>query len=149
MKKIFIVYGHYDNKSFNAAIKNTFIETAKKRGHEVKSVSAKLSIANLFLWKTIYKHKERFYIDAIHNFGTSKVDLLLSKYNILPINSNEGYIEIIPNSITLYDLKLKNFSIQNYINEYLNYGFDYTGDDNMSADDKIETYWDEAEGVEE
>ena len=38
--------------------------------------------------------------------------------------------------------------IQNYINEYLNYGFDYTGDDNMSADDKIETYWDEAEGVE-
>ena len=30
--------------------------------------------------------------------------------------------------------------IQNYINEYLNYGFDYTGDDNMSADEKIETY---------
>ena len=38
MKKIFIVYGHYDNKSFNAAIKNTFIETAKKRGHEVDCV---------------------------------------------------------------------------------------------------------------
>ena len=42
----------------------------------------------------------------------------------------------------------KTSDIQNYINEYLNYGFDYTGDDNMSADDKIETYWDEAEGVE-
>ena len=34
-KKFFIVYGHYDNNSFNAAIKNTFIESAKKSGHEI------------------------------------------------------------------------------------------------------------------
>ena len=45
------------------------------------------------------------------------IDLLLTKYNILPINSDMGFIEIISDSITLYDLKLKNFSIQNYINE--------------------------------
>ena len=38
MKKIFIIYGHYDDKSFNASIKNTFIETAKKNGHEVDCV---------------------------------------------------------------------------------------------------------------
>ena len=48
-----------------------------------------------------------------------------------------------------YGLYVQPSDIQNYINQYLNYGFDYTGDDNMSADDKIETYWDEAEGVEE
>ena len=47
-----------------------------------------------------------------------------------------------------YGLYIQPSDIQNYINEYLNYGLDYTGDDNMSADDKIETYWDEAEGVE-
>ncbi len=47
-----------------------------------------------------------------------KIDLLLSKYNILPLNHEEGFIEIIPDSITLYDLKLKRFSIQNYINEH-------------------------------
>ena len=35
MKKIFIVYGHYDEKSFNASIKNTFIDTVKKRGYTV------------------------------------------------------------------------------------------------------------------
>ena len=29
MKKIFIVYGHYDEKSFNAAIRNTFISHKK------------------------------------------------------------------------------------------------------------------------
>ena len=38
MKKIFIIYGHYDDKSFNASIKNTFIETVKKNGHEVDCV---------------------------------------------------------------------------------------------------------------
>ena len=38
MKKIFIVYAHYDDESFNAAIKKTFIETAKEKGHEVDCV---------------------------------------------------------------------------------------------------------------
>ena len=31
MKKIFLIYGHYDDKSFNAAIRDTFIETTKKK----------------------------------------------------------------------------------------------------------------------
>ena len=35
MKKIFIVYGHYDEKSFNAAIRDTFIETVTKNDHIV------------------------------------------------------------------------------------------------------------------
>ena len=38
MKKIFIVYGHYNEKSFNAAIRNTFIETVTKNGHKVDVV---------------------------------------------------------------------------------------------------------------
>ena len=38
MKKIFLVYGHYDDKSFNASIKNTFIEEAKENGHKVDCV---------------------------------------------------------------------------------------------------------------
>ena len=38
MKKIFLIYGHYDNKSFNAAIKNTFMKTAKDNGHTVDVV---------------------------------------------------------------------------------------------------------------
>jgi len=35
MKKIFIIYGHYNDKSFTCAIKDTFIESAKLNGHEV------------------------------------------------------------------------------------------------------------------
>ena len=38
MKKIFIVYGHYNDQSFNAAIKNTFIKTSEEKGHEIDCV---------------------------------------------------------------------------------------------------------------
>ena len=37
-RRFFIVYGHYDDNSFNAAIKNTFIESAEKAGHSVDVV---------------------------------------------------------------------------------------------------------------
>ena len=40
MKKIFLIYGHYDDKSFNAAIKNTFTKTAEENGHLVDSVDS-------------------------------------------------------------------------------------------------------------
>ena len=38
MKKIFLVYGHYNDESFNAAIRDTFIKTAKENGHEIDAV---------------------------------------------------------------------------------------------------------------
>ena len=38
MKKVFLVYGHYNEKSFNAAIRDTFIKTANENGNEVDCV---------------------------------------------------------------------------------------------------------------
>ena len=38
MKKIFLIYGHYDDKSFNAAIRDTFIKTAEEKGHSIDTV---------------------------------------------------------------------------------------------------------------
>ena len=35
MKKIFLVYGHYNEQSFNAAIRRTFVNTAESKGHSV------------------------------------------------------------------------------------------------------------------
>ena len=35
MKKIFVVYGHYDENSFNAAIRDTFTKSVKKNGYVV------------------------------------------------------------------------------------------------------------------
>ena len=40
MKKIFIAYGHHNtNNSFNAAIRDTFIEEAQKLGHTIDLVN--------------------------------------------------------------------------------------------------------------
>ena len=35
MKKVFLVYSHYNEKSFNASIRDTFIKSLKERGHKV------------------------------------------------------------------------------------------------------------------
>ena len=38
MTKIFLLYGHYNDKSFNASIRDTFIEAANENGNEVDCV---------------------------------------------------------------------------------------------------------------
>ena len=38
MTKIFLVYSHYDDKSFNSSIKQTFINEAEKYNHKVDLV---------------------------------------------------------------------------------------------------------------
>ena len=39
-KKIFVVYGHYNTKtSFNSSIRDTFIDEAKKCGHEIDLIN--------------------------------------------------------------------------------------------------------------
>ena len=62
-----------------------------------------------------------------------------------------------------YGLYVNGKDIQRYVNDYLNFGIDYMGEDNVAADDKMEhylegflegnwqidPYWDEAEGKEE
>ena len=65
------------------------------------------------------------------------------------------------NPMNMYGLYITPKDIQRYINDYTNYGIDYTGDDNISADDKVEhyledffepdidSYWDEPEGEEQ
>ena len=63
-------------------------------------------------------------------------------------------------SMNMYGMYVRPKDIQRYVNDYLEYGYDYTGDDNISADDKVEhyleeffeptidKYWDEPEGEE-
>tara|TARA_B100002019_G_C20774329_1_gene359091 strand:- start:181 stop:336 length:156 start_codon:yes stop_codon:yes gene_type:complete len=48
-----------------------------------------------------------------------------------------------------YGLYIQPHDIQRYIRDYTNYGIDYTGDDNMAPEDRIDRYWDDADGVEE
>ena len=47
-KKIFIVYGHHNVKdSFNASIRDTFIDEAKTLGHEIDLINLHLSLIHI------------------------------------------------------------------------------------------------------
>ena len=48
----------------------------------------------------------------------------------------------------MYGLYIRPIDIQRYISDYTDYGIDYTGDDNISMEDRIENYWDESDGEE-
>lgn len=39
-----------------------------------------------------------------------------------------------------YGLYIRPSDIQRYISDYTNYGIDYTGEDNVTAEDKLEHY---------
>ena len=47
------------------------IELASKRGHSAERLTLKPSFGNLILWKSIYKYKETFYVDAIRTAQSS------------------------------------------------------------------------------
>ena len=51
MKKVFLVYGHYNDKSFNSAIKDNFIKSARENGHLVECVD--LYRENLILYMLV------------------------------------------------------------------------------------------------
>ena len=47
------------------------IELANMRGHNAERLTLKPSFGNLILWKSIYQHKETFYVDAIRTAQSS------------------------------------------------------------------------------
>ena len=47
------------------------IELATMRGHNAERLTLKPSFGNLILWKSIYKHNETFYVDAIRTAQSS------------------------------------------------------------------------------
>ena len=64
MKKIFLIYGHYNEKSFNASIRDTFIETVKNKGDTVDVVDLyKEKFNPVFAGeepdKTVLNHRQR------------------------------------------------------------------------------------------
>jgi len=47
------------------------IELANMRGHNAERLTLKPSFGNLILWKSIYQHKDTFYVDAIRTVQSS------------------------------------------------------------------------------
>ena len=53
VKKIFLVYGHYNDNSFNAAIRDTFVKTTEAKGSKVDLVDFIKKNLILFLLEKI------------------------------------------------------------------------------------------------
>jgi len=127
-----------DIKNINNFIKSNTIYIPLNNENIVESISEDIIIKNsntkpLLIkikfknntYKSILFKKEDLRIDYIISkiillikdiLKTNKIDTNLITYNILPINSTSGLIEIIDDSYTLYDIK-KNLqlSLQNFI----------------------------------
>jgi len=48
-------------------------ELALSRGHVANNLGLKPSFANIVVWKSVYEHQGRYYVDAIRVAGTTKV----------------------------------------------------------------------------
>ena len=107
MKKIFLIYGHYSDKSFNEAIKNTITKTAEENGHNVESVelyNEKLKKINTDessnVYSTNYPTNTPYPYIIIPNPSRSNVTDGTSNYDnfvrpatsFYQVNSGSGYI---------------------------------------------------------
>ena len=58
---LYITFGVFQYQSAKAA----GYEIAKTRGHVAQEMSAKPSFGNLLVWKTIYRHNDTYFVDAV------------------------------------------------------------------------------------
>ncbi|GIS10387.1 MAG: hypothetical protein CM15mP114_11690 [Alphaproteobacteria bacterium] len=79
---IYLIFGAFQENRAEFVGKSI----ANLRGHESKNLTAKPSLGNLFLWKTIYEDSGFYYVDAVRLFSKSeycqgtkikKLDLLM------------------------------------------------------------------------
>ena len=57
----------------NHRSENIALSLAQSRGHQAINLSVKPSFANIILWKSVYEHDGRYYVDAVRAGFTSKV----------------------------------------------------------------------------
>jgi inner membrane protein len=57
----YLSIGHFQHDRAMAALESL----ANQRGHAVTNATVKPTLANLFLWKLIYEHDGRYYVDAV------------------------------------------------------------------------------------
>ena len=75
MKKICIIFGHHNSKSsFNAAIRDTFIEEAKRYGHTIdlinlfEGIEPSSSVNNMLAAAVIIEQCEQLYAAGVRQF---------------------------------------------------------------------------------
>ena len=85
---------------------------ANLRGHEIKDLTAKPSLGNLFLWKTIYEDSGFYYVDAVRLFANSEYcqGTKIKKLDLL-----DDFSELDKKSQQYKDIKRFNWFSQGYL----------------------------------
>ena len=87
MKKIFILFGHHDTKtSFNAAVRDTFIDEAKKCEHEIDLVNLFEEKEQLPFYNSNFNPPPKLVLDYRKRLEKSDVMFLIGSCHNLRLN---------------------------------------------------------------
>ena len=89
---------------------------ANLRGHESKDLTAKPSLGNLFLWKTIYEDDGFYYVDAVRLFSKSEY---CQGTKIKKLDLNNDFLELDVNSQQYKDIKRFDWFSQGYLGKVI------------------------------
>ena len=88
MKKICIIYGHHNSKSsFNAAIKNTFIDEAKKLGHQIDLINLFEEKEQLPFYNSDFNPPPNIVLEYRKRLENSDIMFLIGSCHNLRLNS--------------------------------------------------------------
>ena len=99
------------------------LKLAQSRGHSAERMTLKPSFGNLILWKSIYQHEDRFYVDAIR---TGRTLTWCSGENIKIFDYQYHLPDLEKNSQQMKDIERFRWFSQDYL------GFD--GDNKLVTD---------------
>ncbi|MAD49660.1 MAG: metal-dependent hydrolase [Gammaproteobacteria bacterium] len=89
---------------------------ANLRGHDIKDLTAKPSLGNLFLWKTIYEDDGFYYVDAARLFTKSEY---CQGTKIKKLDLNNDFLELDVNSQQYKDVKRFDWFSQGYLGKVI------------------------------
>ena len=88
MKKICIIFGHHDSKnSFNAAIKDTFINEAKKYGHQIDLINLFEEKEQLPFYNSEFNPPPNIVLEYRKRLENSDIMFLIGSCHNLRLNS--------------------------------------------------------------
>ena len=88
MKKICIIFGHHNSKnSFNAAIRDTFIDEAKKRGHQIDLINLFEEKEQLPFYNSDFNPPPNIVLEYRKRLENSDIMFLIGSCHNLRLNS--------------------------------------------------------------
>ena len=105
---LYLLFGFYQNQRVQAEV----YQIAMERNHAVERVFVKPSFGNLIVWRTVYLHENRFYVDAV------RAGRELRKFNggsVKRFNINVESESLKIPALQLYDLRRFNWFTSNML----------------------------------